>query len=56
MTKASKTRDTDKSLPRDEKVSPAGTHDKPELTDKHKTPGSGMLSDPDNDEVEGPTG
>jgi hypothetical protein len=39
-----------------EKTSPAGTHDKPELTDHHKTPGTGMLSDDDHDEVEGPSG
>lgn len=39
-----------------DKTSPAGTHDKPELTDHHKTPGTGMLSDEDHDEVEGPSG
>ena len=41
---------------RDDKISPAGTHDKPELTDHLKTPGSGMLPDGDHDEVEGPSG
>jgi len=50
-----KKRDSDKST-RDEKISPAGPHDKPELTDHHKTPGSGVLPDKDGDEVEGPTG
>ncbi|MCX7322189.1 MAG: hypothetical protein NT113_22855 [Hyphomicrobiales bacterium] len=40
----------------DDKTSPAGTHDKPELTDHHKTPGTGMLSDEQSDEVEGPSG
>lgn len=56
MTQDRKTRDNEKPPSRDQKVSPAGTHDKPELTDHHKTPGSGMLADEDNDEVEGPTG
>ena len=54
MSKDTKKRDSDKS-PQDEKISPAGTHDKPELTDHHKTPGSGVLPDKDGDEVEGPT-
>lgn len=34
---------------------PAGPHTKPELTDESKTPGSGMLSDPD-DSNEAPSG
>jgi hypothetical protein len=40
----------------DEKISPAGPHDKPDLTDPHKTPGSGVLPESDSPEVEGPTG
>ncbi len=55
MTKDPKKRDSDEST-RDEKISPAGPHDKPELTDHHKTPGSGMLPDKEHEEVEGPTG
>ncbi|WP_398478705.1 hypothetical protein [Tardiphaga sp.] len=55
MTDPKTKRDHDKSKP-DEEVSPAGPHDKPELTDHHKTPGSGMLPDKDIDEVEGPSG
>lgn len=34
---------------------PAGPHAKPELIDENKTPGSGMLPDPD-DPNESPTG
>lgn len=56
MNSTSKHREAEKPSRPDEKTSPAGTHDKPELTDKHKTPGSGMLPDDDHDEVEGPTG
>jgi hypothetical protein len=55
MTDPKTKRDHDKSKP-DEEVSPAGPHDKPALTDHHKTPGSGMLPDKDIDEVEGPSG
>lgn len=56
MTDASKNRDNDKQPGRDDKVPPAGAHDKPHLTDKHKTPGSGVLPDKDHPEIEGPTG
>ena len=55
MTDLYKRRDNNKSK-QDEDISPAGTHDKPELTDHHKTPGSGMLPDKDDAEVEGPSG
>jgi hypothetical protein len=34
---------------------PAGPHAKPELTDESKTPGSGMLSEPD-DSNDAPSG
>ncbi|MET0222164.1 MAG: hypothetical protein ABW213_16050 [Tardiphaga sp.] len=37
-------------------VSPAGPHDKPELTDEGKTPGTGMLPEESTPEVEGPSG
>jgi hypothetical protein len=56
ITDASKNRDNDKQPKRDEQISPAGTHDKPHLTDEHKTPGTGVLPDKDHPEVEGPTG
>jgi hypothetical protein len=56
MTDTSKNRDKEKQPRPDEKISPAGTHDKPHLTDEHKTPGSGVLPDKDHPEVEGPTG
>jgi len=56
MTNTSKNRGDDKQAKRDEKISPAGTHDKPHLTDEHKTPGTGVLPDKDHPEVEGPTG
>jgi hypothetical protein len=35
--------------------SPAGPHARPELTEKEKTPGSGMLPEP-NDPNAGPSG
>ncbi len=56
MTDASKNRDKEKQPGPDKKISPAGTHDKPHLTDEHKTPGSGVLPNKDHPEVEGPTG
>jgi hypothetical protein len=37
------------------KENPAGPHARPELTEKEKTPGSGMLPEPD-DSNSGPTG
>jgi hypothetical protein len=37
------------------KMPPAGPHARPELTDKDKTPGSGMLPEPD-DSNPSPTG
>jgi hypothetical protein len=35
---------------------PAGPHDKPELTDPAKTPGTGVLPEKDAPTVDGPTG
>jgi hypothetical protein len=40
----------------DDKIPPAGPHAKPELTDKDKTPRSGMLSDEDQKSTEAPSG
>lgn len=40
----------------DEKIRPTGPHDKPELTDPEKAPGTGILPDQDQPDVEGPTG
>jgi hypothetical protein len=41
----------------DQKHPPAGPHAKPELTDKSKTPGTGMLPDPKSDDADqAPTG
>jgi hypothetical protein len=56
MTQQTKNRAFDKQPKSDQKISPAGPHDKPELTDKDKTPGSGVMPDKDHKEVEGPTG
>jgi hypothetical protein len=38
------------------KMPPAGPHAKPELTDKEKTPSSGVLPEPDDKQTEAPTG
>lgn len=40
----------------DTKLPPAGAHAKPELTDSEKTPGSGVMPDPDEKDVEAPSG
>jgi hypothetical protein len=40
----------------DEKLPPAGAHDRPELTDSEKTPGSGVMPEPDPKDVEAPSG
>ena len=55
MSDTPKNRDDDRRK-RDDEISPAGTHDKPHLTDEHKTPGTGVLPDKDDADVEGPTG
>ena len=49
-------RATDKKPKPDQQVPPAGPHGKPSQTDKEKTPGSGMLPEPDEKDVEGPSG
>jgi hypothetical protein len=56
MTDHANNRPFDKQPKPDQTISPAGPHAKPELTDKDKTPGSGVLPDDDHKEVEGPTG
>lgn len=56
MTQTSVDRDLDKQPKPDQKLPPAGPHANPEQTDKDKTPGSGVLPDPDAPDVEGPTG
>ena len=40
----------------DEKMPPAGPHAKPELTDKDKTPRSGVLDEAEQPSTEAPTG
>jgi hypothetical protein len=40
----------------DEKLPPAGAHAKPELIDSEKTPGSGVMPEPDQKDVEAPSG
>jgi hypothetical protein len=40
----------------DDKLPPAGAHAKPELTDPEKTPGTGVIPDPDQKDVEAPSG
>ena len=56
MTQQAKNRAFDKQPKPDQKIPPAGPHDKPDLTDENKTPGSGVLPEKDHKEVEGPTG
>ncbi|MGX9393835.1 hypothetical protein ACWX0K_13385 [Nitrobacteraceae bacterium UC4446_H13] len=48
-------RDVDKRPKPDEKIPPAGPHDKPELTDPEKAPGTGILPEKDQPDVESPT-
>ncbi|MBN9003712.1 MAG: hypothetical protein J0H75_17270, partial [Rhizobiales bacterium] len=50
-----KNREINRQSKPDQHISPARPHDKPELTDKPKTPG-GVLPDEDQPSVEGPTG
>ncbi len=49
-----KNRDVDKQPKPDQKIPPAGPHDKER--DGSKTPGTGILPEEDEDEIEGPTG
>jgi hypothetical protein len=56
MTRNPANREIDKQPKPEQKIPPAGPHDKPSQTDKEKTPGSGVLPDPNAPDVEGPTG
>jgi hypothetical protein len=56
MTRNQKNREIDKQPKQEHHVPPAGEHDKPELTDPQKTPGTGILPDEEQPDVEGPTG
>ena len=56
MTRNAKNREKGRQ-PKPEQEPPlAGPHAKPELTDKDKTAGTGMLPEADEKDVEGPTG
>jgi hypothetical protein len=55
MVRKAKNREKDRQ-PKPEQQPLAGPHAKPELTDKDKTAGTGMLPEPDEKDVEGPTG
>ena len=47
----------EKEEPQERKLPPAGPHAKPELVDSSKTPGTGMLPDPESDDAnQAPTG
>lgn len=56
MARNAKNRKMDRGPKPDHKPPLAGPHAKPELTDKDKTAGTGMLSEPDEKDVEGPSG
>jgi hypothetical protein len=56
MARNAKNREMNRQPKPDQELPPAGPHDKPKLTDKNKTGGTGMLSEPDEKNVEGPTG
>lgn len=51
-----KNRETDKQPKPSQKLPAAGPHDKPNQTDKEKAPGTGILPEEDEPDVEGPTG
>jgi len=51
-----KTRETNRRPNPKQKLPASGPHGKPELTDKEKTEGTGMLPEPDESNVEGPSG
>lgn len=56
MIRNPKNHEFDKQRKSDQKTPPAGPHDKPELTDPEKAPGTGILPEEDQPDVEGPTG
>jgi len=56
MARNAKNRKTDRRPKPDPEPPLAGPHAKPELTDKDKTAGTGMLPEADEKDVEGPSG
>jgi hypothetical protein len=56
MARNAKNREVERQPKPDQELPLAGPHAKPELTDKDKTAGTGMLPEPDEKDVEGPTG
>ena len=56
MAENAKNREINRQPKPGQELPPAGPHAKPELTDKDKTGGTGMLPEPDEKNVEGPTG
>lgn len=56
MIRNPKNHELDKQCKSDKKTPPAGPHGKPELTDPEKAPGTGILPEEDQPDVEGPTG
>jgi hypothetical protein len=56
MARNPKNREIDRQPKPDQELPPAGPHGKPELTDEHKTRGTGVLPEPDEKNIEGPTG
>jgi len=56
MARHAKNREKDRRPKPDQEPPLAGPHAKPELTDKDKTAGTGMLPEPDEKDVEGPSG
>jgi hypothetical protein len=56
MARNAKNREKDRQPKPDPELPLAGPHAKPELTDKDKTAGTGMLPEPDEKDVEGPSG
>jgi hypothetical protein len=56
MAQNTKNRQTNRQPKPEQELPPSGPHAKPELTDKEKTGGTGMLPEPDEGNVEGPSG
>jgi hypothetical protein len=56
MARNAKNRKADRRPKPDPEPPLAGPHAKPELTDKDKTAGTGMLPEADEKDVEGPSG
>jgi hypothetical protein len=56
MARNAKNREKDRRPKPDRDPPLAGPHAKPELTDREKTAGTGMLPEPEEKDVEGPSG